>query len=193
MLLIIRKKTKRIEELETEIRIRRAASNPDEFFSKNDLLKEIVIRLRDPKFLIDSQTNKQIALNSFFKSKIEIYLVELERLDAENKKLREYLYNLENNHDSFGNNKSENKNKDNHISNYNSEKLNSNANKNYNDLPSTIELVDTKRNNQSSSISTPNTYLNEDQLKYFTYVLIKNFEVKKVDCNYLKEVSSFII
>lgn len=175
--------------METELKIRRAASNPDEFVSKNDLLKEIILRLRDPKFLIDSQTNKQIALNSFFKSKIESYIVELEKLDNENKKLREYLYILENNPHTSENKSVENKNKNNFISNYNSEKMQSNMNKNYNDLPSTIELVDTKRNNQSSSISTPNTYLNEDQLKYFTYVLIKNFEVKKVDCNYLKEVN----
>jgi hypothetical protein len=32
------------------------------------------------------------------------------------------------------------------------------------------------------------SYLNEDQLKYFTYVLIKNFEVKKIDYNTLKDV-----
>ena len=130
-------------------------------------------------------------MNSFFKSKIENYINELEKLDTENKKLREYLYILENNPNISDN--AENKNKDNYISNNNSEKMHSNINKNYNDLPSTIELIDTKRNNQSSSISTPNTYLNEDQLKYFTYVLIKNFEVKKVDCKYLKEVKTKLI
>jgi len=145
--------------------------------------------------LIDSQTNKQIALNSFFKSKIEIYIFELEKLDTENKKLRQYIYILENNPNTSdeNNNNAENKNKDHFISKYNTEKMHSNINKNYNDLPSTIELVDTKRNNQSSSISTPITYLNEDQLKYFTYVLIKNFEVKKVDCNYLKKVICILI
>jgi hypothetical protein len=174
--------------METELRIRKAATNPDEFICKNDLLKEIVIRLRDPKFLTDSQTNKQVALNSFFKSKIETYINELEKFYTENKKLREYIYILENNQNSTGNYNAENKNKDNLISNFKSEKIQSNINQNYNDLPSTIDLVDTKKNNQSSSISTQNSYLNEDQLKYFTYVLIKNFEVKKVDCNYLNKV-----
>lgn len=141
--------------------------------------------------MIDSQTNKQIALNSFFKSKVESYIIELEKLDNENKKMREYLYFLENQNISSKNNL-DNKNKENFISNYNSEKMNSNMNKNYGDLPSTIELADSKRNNQSLSISSPITYLNEDQLKYFTYVLIKNFEVKKIDCDYLKEVNKFI-
>jgi len=171
--------------LEIELRIRRASANQEEFVSKNDLLKEIVIRLKDPKFLLDSQSNKQLALNSFFKSKIDGYILELEKIDNENKKLREYVYFLENQSSSVNNN-DEIKNKENF--NFNSEKNISKINKNYAGLPSTIELVETKKNNQSSSISTPNTYLNEDQLKYFTYVLIKNFEIKKVDCNYLKQV-----
>ncbi len=146
-------------------------------------MKEIILRLRDPKFLIDSQTNKRIALNSFFNSKVESYIIELEKLDEENKKLREYVYYHENPNNSSNIN-NENKKKDNSIS----DKINTNQKKNYNDLPSTIDIADSKRNNQSSSISSQNTYLNEDQLKYFTYVLIKNFEVKRVNCNYLKEV-----
>ena len=146
-------------------------------------MKEIILRLRDPKFLIDSQTNKRIALNSFFNSKVESYIIELEKLDEENKKLREYVYYHENPNNSSNIN-NENKKKDNSIS----DKINTNQKKNYNDLPSTIDIADSKRNNQSSSISSQNTYLNEDQLKYFTYVLIKNFEVKKIDYNTLKDV-----
>lgn len=63
---------------------------------------------------------------------------------------------------------------------------NKNTQKNYGDIPSTQEVGDTKKN--SSSMSSPYNYLNEDQLKYFTYVLIKNFEVKRINYNQLEEV-----
>lgn len=96
----LRKKTKKLEELELELKIRRNNAKQDETFTKNELLREIIIRLRDPKFLIESQTNKQIALNSFFKSKIEFYILELEKYENENKKLKEFIYNFENNQNS---------------------------------------------------------------------------------------------
>lgn len=136
--------------------------------------------------MIDSQSNKQIALNSFFKSKVEFFILELEKAEMENKKLREYVYLLEN-----PNSSNLDKIRDNGFSQFNNtNKISSlnGSNKNYNDLPSTIELVDTKKNNNSYSVSSSINYLNEDQLKYFTYVLIKNFEVRKIDCNVLKDV-----
>jgi hypothetical protein len=59
--------------------------------------------------------------------------------------------------------------------------------KNYEEIPSSVnDYAENKKN--SSSMQSQYSYLNEDQLKYFTYVLIKNFEVKKIDYNTLKEV-----
>jgi len=158
------------------VKIRKNCTKPDEIFTKNDLLKEIIIRLKDPKFLIDSHTNKQIALNSFFKSKIDFYILELEKYENENKKLKEFIFHIENNQNST--------NKNNSLQNYS----NKNTQKNYGEIPSTAnDYAENKKN--SSSMSSPYSYLNEDQLKYFTYVLIKNFEVKKIDYNTLKEVN----
>ena len=76
------------------MKIRKNCTKPDEIFTKNDLLKEIIIRLKDPKFLIDSHTNKQIALNSFFKSKIDFYILELEKYENENKKLPHFNWRI---------------------------------------------------------------------------------------------------
>lgn len=49
---------------------------------------------------MESQVNKQIALNSFFKSKIEYYVMELEKYETENLRLKEFIYNFENNQNS---------------------------------------------------------------------------------------------
>ena len=143
--------------------------------SKNNILKEIVIRLRDPKFLIDSQTNKQIALNAFFKSKIEIYANEIDKLENENKKLKDFIYSIENT------NTNNDKKETNKITPVNIQQ-------NYAENPITLDMIDTKKNNSSSSSTAPLNLLNEDQLKYFTYVLIKNFEVRKIDYQTLKNV-----
>lgn len=62
---------------------------------------------------------------------------------------------------------------------------NRNTQKNYQDVPYTNEVMDSRKN--SSSMSSPYSYLNEDQLKYFTYVLIKNFEVNKIDYKTLRQ------
>ena len=102
-----RKKTKRIEDLELEVRIRKNCTKPDEIFTKNELLREIILRLKDPKFLLDSISNKQMALNSFFKSKIEFYILELEKYENENKKLKEQIFVFEsnnNNKENYNNN-----------------------------------------------------------------------------------------
>ena len=100
--------------------------------SKNNILKEIVIRLRDPKFLIDSQTNKQIALNAFFKSKIEIYANEIDKLENENKKLKDFIYSIENT------NTNNDKKETNKITPVNIQQ-------NYAENPITLDMIDTKK------------------------------------------------
>ena len=77
--------------------------------------------------------------------------------------------------------------------NINSNQNKQNSNLNYDCAFNTNNSLDTKNLNQNLNPSSLNTSRlsanwNEENIKEFNYILIKNFEARELDCNRIKEV-----
>jgi hypothetical protein len=64
-------------------------------YRKRNIIQELQDKLKDPRFLSESNTNRQIILNTFFKHKFNEITVEKDRLSIENEDLRQKIEYLE--------------------------------------------------------------------------------------------------
>jgi hypothetical protein len=109
------------------------------------LINELHDKLKDPRYLSENMSNKQIMVNTFIKNKMLEFSVEKERTDRENERLR------------------------NRIS----------------------QLKDILKNNGSyeEAKNSSMDILSEEHIQIYTYILIKNFEVRRISNMKIEEVS----
>jgi hypothetical protein len=66
-----------------------------EYYKKRNLVNELHEKLRDPRFLSENHTNRQIIMSAFFKHKFNELAVEKDRLAKDNEELRLRVAQLE--------------------------------------------------------------------------------------------------
>ena len=150
-----------------------------------------VVKKENFKFIQKNPEENQDSMSLFLKSKFQEIAIEKEKSLMINKNLAEKLNNIENNNDNNYIESKQLKVKTEEANNYN---INDNykAKKNKEDDDIVIEnknLKDddeNKDNNEINDEDAKNYLFDEDQIKEFTYILIKNFEAQKLNLNKLK-------
>ena len=150
-----------------------------------------VVKKENFKFIQKNPEENQDSMSLFLKSKFQEIAIEKEKSLMINKNLAEKLNNIENNNDNNYIESKQLKVKTEEANNYN---INDNykAKKNKEDDDILIEnknLKDddeNKDNNEINDEDAKNYLFDEDQIKEFTYILIKNFEAQKLNLNKLK-------
>jgi hypothetical protein len=84
-LLTISAKNKKIKSLERDI----------EYYRRRNLVNELQDKLRDPRFLSENTTNRNMVISTFFKQKFNELAVEKDRLNNENEDLKQKVAQLE--------------------------------------------------------------------------------------------------
>ena len=129
-------------------------------------------------------------MSLFLKSKFQEIAIEKEKSLLINKNLAEKLNNIENNNDNnyieskqlkVKTEEANNNNIDNNKAKKNKEDDIVIENKNLNE-----DENENKENNEINEEDAKNYLFDEDQIKEFTYILIKNFEAQKLDLKKLK-------
>jgi len=129
----------------------------------------------------------------FLKSKFQEILKEKDKLQIINKNLLEKLNNIEKNDNNYIESKQLKVKTDDVNNNINNLILDNKNNKIETKDDIIIENLDLKQENDKPKNNeeeeeTKNFLFDEDQIKEFTYILIKNFEAKKLDISKLKAI-----
>ena len=129
----------------------------------------------------------------FLKSKFQEILKEQDKLQIINKNLLEKLNNIEKNDNNYIESKQLKVKTDDVNNNINNLILDNKNNKIETKDDIIIENLDLKQENDKPKNNeeeeeTKNFLFDEDQIKEFTYILIKNFEAKKLDISKLKAI-----
>ena len=137
-------------------------------------------------------------MSLFLKSKFQEIAIEKERLLVINRNLNEKLNNIENNENNYIESKQLKVRTDDeyNINNNNNIQINEYFNKEKEIKDDIIienkklkeEIVNDKQENNEDEEDAKNYLFDEDQIKEFTYILIKNFEAQKLDILKLKTI-----
>jgi hypothetical protein len=145
------------------------------------------------KLIQSNPEDNQDAMSLFLKSKLQEMAYEKERLLIINRNLTEKLNNIENNDNNYIDSK-QLKVKTEEIGNNNNIVGDNNIKDKSDDI--IIEnkklkeesVQNIKQDNNEEDEEAKNYLFDEDQIKEFTYILIKNFEAQKLEANKLKKI-----
>lgn len=145
------------------------------------------------KLIQSNPEDNQDAMSLFLKSKLQEMASEKERLLIINRNLNEKLSNIENNENNYIDSKQlkvrteEIGNNNNVVAeNNNKEKSDDIVIENKNLKEESVQNVKQDINEEDEEVK--NYLFDEDQIKEFTYILIKNFEAQKLEANKLKKI-----
>lgn len=145
------------------------------------------------KLIQSNPEDNQDAMSLFLKSKLQEMASEKERLLIINRNLNEKLSNIENNENNYIDSKQlkvrteEIGNNNNVVAENNyKEKSDDIVIENKNLKEESVQNVKQDINEEDEEVK--NYLFDEDQIKEFTYILIKNFEAQKLEANKLKKI-----